>query len=137
MEISNQPLLRFHSCDITNIQFDASRSKGENEDFSVDFNIVPKVFFPENYPDFFKIVMEVEVVGIEYFQLNLLAVGTFQLVNLSQENMRRNFVNANAPAIMFPYVRSFISTLTSNVGAAAIPITLPTQFFKGDLEIIK
>ncbi len=83
--------------------------------------------------------MEVDVIRENYFHLNLFAVGTFQISNIPDENinLRSNFVNANAPAIMFPYIRAFISTLTSNVGAAAVPITLPTQFFKGDLEVIE
>jgi hypothetical protein len=38
---------------------------------------------------------------------------------------------------MFPYVRSFISTFTGNLGAVMNRILLPTRFFKGDLEIIQ
>jgi len=34
---------------------------------------------------------------------------------------------------MFPYVRSFITTLTSNLGDVTGSLVIPTQFFQGDL----
>lgn len=43
-------------------------------------------------------------------------------------------VNSNSPAIMFPYVRAFISTLTTNLGNVTGPLLIPTQFFRGELE---
>jgi len=38
---------------------------------------------------------------------------------------------------MFPYIRSFISTLTANLGSVVGTLVIPTQFFKGELEVIK
>ena len=40
------------------------------------------------------------------------------------EKMRASFFNVNAPAILFPYVRAHITTLTSLSGIK--PIILPT-----------
>ena len=37
---------------------------------------------------------------------------------------------------MFPYIRSFISTLTANLGNVTGPLTIPIQFFNGVLEEI-
>ena len=46
------------------------------------------------------------------------------------------FIDINAPAIMFPYVRAFLSTLTANLGAGFPPIILPPQIFQGELEVL-
>lgn len=37
---------------------------------------------------------------------------------------------------MFPYIRSFITTLTANLGDVTGTLTIPTQFFKGELKEI-
>lgn len=50
------------------------------------------------------------------------------------QNLKKSFVNTNAPAIMFPYVRAFIAMLTSNLGNVTGALNIPPQFFKGDLE---
>jgi preprotein translocase subunit SecB len=38
---------------------------------------------------------------------------------------------------MFPYVRAFITTLTTNLGNVTNPLIIPTQFFKGELEEVQ
>lgn len=68
--------------------------------------------------------------------LFIVALGTFELKGDFDEKTKKSFVNINAPAIMFPYLRSFISTLTSNLGNVTGTLTIPTQFFKGELEEI-
>jgi preprotein translocase subunit SecB len=45
-------------------------------------------------------------------------------------------MNINAPAIMFPYIRAFISNLTSNLGNIIQTITLPPYFFGKEIEIL-
>ncbi len=50
------------------------------------------------------------------------------------DEKKKNFINANAPAIMFPYIRAFVTTLTSNIGLGMAPIVIPPHFFKGALE---
>jgi preprotein translocase subunit SecB len=52
-------------------------------------------------------------------------------------NLKKVFVDINAPAIMFPYVRAFITTLTTNLGNVTSPLIIPTQFFKGELEEVQ
>jgi len=56
---------------------------------------------------------------------------------LIYKNLKKVFVNINAPAIMFPYVRAFITTLTTNLGNVTSPLIIPTQFFKGELEEVQ
>ncbi len=67
----------------------------------------------------------------------MVGIGNFEFdKNCDNPDLKKAFVNANAPAIMFPYIRSFVTNLTSNLGNVTGPIIIPTQFFQGDLPEI-
>ncbi len=57
------------------------------------------------------------------------AIGKYTFVNNLGDNMLNGFFFLNAPAILFPYLRSYISTLTTLSGTA--PINLPTLNLTG------
>lgn len=67
-------------------------------------------------------------VRIEDEDKNLLievdANATYQLEGEVSDKMLRTFLYLNAPAILFPYIRAYIATLTTLSGMA--PINLPT-----------
>ncbi|MBX2902777.1 MAG: protein-export chaperone SecB [Chitinophagales bacterium] len=132
MEVKEQIKLTFHGVDIFSVQFASESPLDRNK--NIDLNIVPKVFYPSDSPSEFKIIFETIVKADGFFNLSLQAVGHFSLEKDVDEKVKKSFVNANAPAIMFPYVRSFITTLTSNLGTATGPIVLPPHFFTGQLE---
>jgi len=135
MEVANQPKLMFHGVDFVNIKFDTYKQYDNNT--GIDLNIEPKVFYPEKESTFFRIFMEISIHCDNFFDLNLVAVGNFEFDNeFNNQELKKTFVNTNAPAIMFPYVRSFITTLTSNLGNVTGPLVLPTQFFQGNLPEI-
>ena len=135
MEINNQTKLTFHGVDILNVNFNAiAPPEGKGE---VNVKCDPKVFYPLDNKCFFKIIMDIELKNDGFFELMLRAVGTFEVESELNDELRGVFVNSNAPAIMFPYIRSFISTLTANLGNVVETLTLPTQFFKGNLEEFK
>ena len=52
------------------------------------------------------------------------AEGYFEFDKELDEDMKDGFFNANAPAILFPYIRAYISTLSTLSGVK--PIVLPT-----------
>lgn len=132
MKISNQPKLMFHGVDIVNIKFDTFQQYDNNT--GIDLKIEPKVFYPENDKISFKIFMEVSVDCKNFFNLSIVGIGNFQFdKEFDDEALKKAFVNSNATAIMFPYIRSFIATLTSNIGNVTGTLTIPTQFFQGDL----
>jgi len=54
-------------------------------------------------------------------------VGQFKYDKTVSETQRNNFFTINGPAILFPYIRAYISTLTALGGTA--PIVLPTFNF--------
>ncbi len=132
MEVSVQPKLMFHGVDFINIKFDTNQQY-DNE-AGIDLNIDPKVFYPENETNFFKIFMEVSIHCENFFDLNLVGIGNFEFdKEFENLELKKTFINTNAPAIMFPYIRSFITTLTTNLGNVTGAIVIPTQFFQGDL----
>ena len=134
MEIKHQPRLTFHGVDFVNVHFDSKEYY--NQKNQIDFNIAPKVMYSRNKDDdkIFRIIMEVVLNCKDFFKLSLTAVGAFELEKAINDDLKKTFINANAPAIMFPYVRSFISTLTGNLGNITGVLNIPTQFFKGELE---
>ncbi len=136
MEVSNQIQLKFHGVDFPVINLKSDEPFFQSEVNSVNIEITPKVFYPKEQPEYFKIIQEINLSSDKFFSLFLLAVGTFELKADIDEKIKKSFVNINAPAIMFPYIRAFISTLTSNIGNVTGPLTIPTQFFKGELEEI-
>ena len=137
MEVSNQIQLKFHGVDFPVINLNSEGHYFQSEDNNIDIDITPKVFYPKEEPEYFKIIQEIKLTADNFFSLFIVAVGTFELKADLDERIKKGFVNVNAPAIMFPYIRSFISTLTTNLGNVTGPLTIPTQFFKGDLEEIK
>jgi len=135
METQDQPKLRFHGVDIVKVDF-SSKSRYEPEKQSLKIHTDAKVFFPKENPKLFNILMDVSVDAPEFFHFRIFAIGAFECSEEIDENIRKNFINVNAPAIMFPYIRSFITTFTSNLGNVTHPIIIPVRFFKGDMEEI-
>lgn len=136
MEVSDQIKLKFHGVDFPVINLNSDQAFIRSEDNKIHIDITPKVFYPDDHPEYFKIIQEVRLVSEHYFDLFLLAVGTFEMKPDIDEKTKKHFVSFNAPAIMFPYIRAFVSTLTTNLGNVTGSIIIPTQFFKGELEEI-
>ncbi|WP_367914800.1 protein-export chaperone SecB [Leadbetterella sp. DM7] len=134
MSTETQVKLRFLSVDFPVVNFHSEKKIVDNQDINI--KIEPKVFFSKGSKDHFKIIQEVNVSAHEAFNLFIVAIGNFELNDVIDEKMRDNFINMNAPAIMFPYIRAFISTLTSNLGNVTGTLNIPPQFFKGNLEQI-
>jgi preprotein translocase subunit SecB len=132
MEVSAQPKLMYNGVDIINIKFDTI--KQYDNETGIDLKIEPKVFYPQGNENFFKIFMEVSIHCEMFFDLNLVGIGNFEFdKEFENKELKKTFINTNAPAIMFPYIRSFITTLTSNLGNVTGALVIPTQFFQGDL----
>lgn len=67
------------------------------------------------------------------FYIQMLGVGIFEYEN-DNEDLLLNFMSINGPAIVFPYLRSFISSMTSLSGFSTV--TLPTLNMSGYREDI-
>lgn len=129
--IGKQENLRFDGVKFYSVRFDILGNPKENSE--IDLDLTPKVIY--NTPTQFNIIFDVKLSVEEVFALELRAVGYFEMSEelLENENIKEQLIHTNAPAIVFPYLRSFVSMFTSNLGT--IPtLTLPTHFFKGKLE---
>lgn len=136
MEIGVQPKLKFLGVEIINVQYTLNDRLGE--DSNIELSVSPSVYYPEEDKNSFTILMSIQFKFEDAFHLYVHAAGRFILEDIEHDSLiRKSLVNANAPAIMFPYVRSFISTFTGNLGGAIKPILLPTHFFTGELEEVK
>ncbi len=130
MDTNEQVKLRFKGVDFPQVQLNSIQPYVESEDNKVKVEIVPRFFFPNGPNNVFKIVIQVDVSAENYFNLRVIGVGTFELsIEDVNEEERKRFINANSTAIVFPYVRAFVSQITSNVGNVVTPIILPTRFF--------
>ena len=62
------------------------------------------------------------------FRLKLTAVAHFSTQEVIDDDFKNSsFINVNAPAIAFPYIRTFVSNLTLNSGYD--PVVLPSFNF--------
>jgi preprotein translocase subunit SecB len=136
MSVTNQPRLNFTGTDIHSVNITVLK-KYADTNADIKQSIIPKILLDHENPENFKILMDVIVEARTYFKIKLSLSGSFILNTEADDDHNKIFMHTNAPAILFPYVRSFISTLTANMGANAGTIIIPPQVFKGgDIEII-
>jgi preprotein translocase subunit SecB len=133
MELKQQNSLIFKGVDIISTNFTAEKASDGEEALELNVNCGVS-YDPDGLS--FAILMSAEIKSIDYFKLEVSAVGHFKAKKKIDLDYKNEFINTNAPAIMFPYVRSFISTFSANCGKSLKQITLPTQFFKGELNEI-
>ena len=136
MDIKNQIQLKFHGVDFVDVHFTSHKAYRKTSGQKVDVNINPSIFYPQEHKQRFNILMDISVNAESFFKLKLQAIGNFEFNGSIEDKHQQHYINLNAPAIMFPYLRSFISTLTSNVGGPTGTITIPPQFFLGNLKEI-
>lgn len=105
--------------------------KGHYENIKDPISIKPKAMISRTKKQF-HINMEVELIDEENdFKLKMLGIGIFNYETDDQEHLV-SFLSINGPAIVFPYVRSFISSVTALSGFDTI--TLPTMNLSGFKE---
>lgn len=61
----------------------------------------------------------------DILNIEVMSAGHFVLIGEHKEEMIKSYLFLNAPAILFPYIRSYIATLSILSGLNS-PITLPT-----------
>lgn len=133
MDIDVQPKLSFKGVDIIQVDFNSIKSY-KNSRKKINIDVDPKVSYDINSPKLFRIIMGVSLECEGFFQLSITAIGHFAINRNIDERIKQMFINSNAPAIMFPYIRSFITTFSSNLGQVTGSLVLPPQLFKGRLE---
>ncbi|SEA87683.1 preprotein translocase subunit SecB [Flavobacterium gillisiae] len=78
---------------------------------------------------------DIEILDAENnFNLKMLCIGVFDY-DTEDEELILNFMSLNGPAIVFPYIRSFVSSYTALSGFDTI--TLPTLNFLSHQEKLR
>lgn len=121
--MENTPIatFNFEGFKIIKSYFEMNNSD-EKQTFSINFS--PKGIINKETSKF---EMELGVLIEERdnkFKAEITVLGVFKFVSDMKEDMLDNFFYKNAPAILFPYVRAYITTLTSLSGIS--PVILPT-----------
>lgn len=131
MDIQEQPSLSFGGVDIINVNFESNRPFDTQKEINIDIDA--KLLRKDN-KEIFKVFMFAKLESEDFFLLEVQALGNFKLNNVTGERQAANLINVNAPAIMFPYIRSFITSFTANCGDAISTVVLPPHFFGEKLE---
>ena len=140
MKEDNSTILGFKGVNIARVDFHSEGYVDPSKELTV--NLVPKLFLPEeSKPGIekgaFSIVMELEMTCKDCFTLSISAIGNFKLGPGSKPEHYESLRHVNAPAIMYPYLRSFVSTLTNNIGDNLPGMTLPPRSFGNKLELLE
>ena len=135
MEIKKQPKLTFSGVDIITFDFKSSRNFG----FEVDptIGVEAKLVNNRHASTKNRVWMKIVVRAEGYFNLTIVGLGNFELLESLSEDEKKTLLHTNAPPIMFPYIRALISNFTANCGDAVPLLIVPTQFFSGQLEDVE
>lgn len=133
MEMKAQPMLSFSGMEILHVDYDITSPV--HRDAALKVSVEPRAIIRKANPRLFNVVINLEVCVGDECKLRLVSLGRFMMSVDITEGMKKQFINVNAVAIMFPYVRSFVTTLTANIGSLPAPIILPPQFFEGKVQI--
>lgn len=121
--------LTFKNFVIPKVSFEKLDVEGKKNEFT----ILPQAIINRSESQF-HINVDVEINDVDnQFSLKILAVGIFEYDKINvDETTLLNFMSINGPAIIFPYIRSFVSSFTALSGFDTV--TLPTLNLSGYKE---
>lgn len=123
--MKSQSQLNFINFVVPKFMFEKKNVESDN------FEILPKAVISRKNNQF-HINVDVEITNLNNsLVLKMVCVGIFKY-NTDDENLLLSFMSLNGPAIVFPYIRSFISSMSSLSGFETI--TLPTLNMSGYRE---
>lgn len=107
----------------------------EDEYRGANASLDTKVFFYNQLENQFVVAFSLTITSDnpERMSIEILSHALFETNDIITEEFKSSyFANVNAPAIAFPFVRSFVQTLSVNMGIA--PIILPSYNFAQAFE---
>jgi len=118
------PLLNFNKLERS------EESRGMEANVASVYKLALNVFPDSKRKNMFAVLFDVEMLQPEEFNLKLHFVAWFESPqHLEDAEVNSPFARINAPAIAFPYLRSFVSLLTLNAGFKPA-ILSPVNFVK-------
>ena len=104
-------------------------SLSETDTHEDTFHLSYQSRYPTDDDKLFSILFTVNILSHEKYQLDIAYEALFKTdESITDEFKQSHFIKTNAPAIAYPYLRAFISTLTLNAGHS--PILIPTVNFQ-------
>jgi|AntRauTorcE11898_2_1112593.scaffolds.fasta_scaffold51438_2 preprotein translocase subunit SecB len=135
MQIKEQNKLSFNGVDFVHVDFDAQKPFDKSK--KVDIDVDTKVYFPKGDETIFNLLFETTLECEDFFKLQVTAIAMFKTSEVIDKELKDNFINTNAPAIVFPYIRAFISNFTANLGTTVGTLTLPPHIVSGPVDVIE
>ena len=119
---------------VKSVNFEYKKDITEEDQLGTSVNIRKEPIFKEGIDNEYFILFK-GVFENEIFDLEIEFVAIFGTSEAIDDNFKKStFVKINSPAIAFPYLRSFVSTLTLNAGLP--PLILPAYNFTKENEDI-
>lgn len=121
MKEAPQSSFSFEGFKITQSLFDWKEGElGKN--FQISFKLSGIHFLKESR---FQLKLQTKIVNdSQLLHIDVDAVATYKINGDDSAEALKSFFYLNAPAILFPYIRAYVSTLTTLSGLK--PVTLPT-----------
>ena len=135
MQTQDQPKLQFHGISLLRVNLIALKPAEGHQ--TIDLNVDAKLLPIEEGSQEFRIFMSIAAKVPDCWEIEVDGMGDFEIQDGTSESARDSLININAPAIMFPYFRAFISTLTAHCGGTIPLLVIPPQFFDGELEVLE
>lgn len=110
------------------IQLEKLNTDSEKSANEESFNLGLKIFADQSREDVFAVLFRLNLTHQHDFRLQMEYLAWFEAAGkVLPDLIESPFVKINAPAIAFPYLRSFVTLLTLNAGLT--PTILPTVNF--------
>lgn len=123
--MSEQAALTFKGYEITKVILDKPKGFIDGE-FQINFQYISHIY-KEN-SNLFDAEFIVTLTNVENkFNLQIQALGFFEIHGDVSPDVRSNYLNISSPSIVFPYLRTFITNLVIQSGMK--PIFIPAINF--------
>ena len=130
--MKRQPKISLKEIFVQNLSF--KRKHSNEPTLETEVSISPYVNFDDEQEQVYMVMFDGKFEN-SLFDLSLQFVAVFGTSEIIDESFKESiFVKSSSPAIAFPYLRSFISTLTLNAGLP--PFILPAYNFTKEKEEI-
>jgi preprotein translocase subunit SecB len=120
-----QSVLRFLNYVVNSIEFYTNDTFNEDEPVGIDFNIERAIDYSDDNTIYVTLKVRIFDHAAEKnypFSMNLSLTGIFEVGEVTAEE-KSQLAEGNAVAILFPYLRSIVSTYSANANVA--PLILP------------
>lgn len=133
MEEGKKSQFQFKNFHIKHSSIDIGEGDASDE-FSIRFEPKGEIYKDESI---FQLHLKIEIYDkSKVIKIKVYSIAYFYFDEDINKDLLNNYFYVNAPAILFPYLRAYISTLTNLSGSR--PVTLPTlnlTSLKEELEL--